>query len=166
MPRSMIGRVIYLGMLALSVSCSLFIPDPPGPVKDTNMKVPFTLSGWKATDPQASDHAWVEETRGDVIVVNSFCGEFQDLPLETLALKTFSGYKDFRPLGKNTTQWHGREAFEMEAEALVDGVRVMLHLRNYRRDHCYYDFLLVSPRTSAEHSLQAYNRMLDSVVFK
>lgn len=164
--RPLIGRLFSLVFILALGSCSLFIPDPPGPKKDTSMKIPFTLKGWKSTDPRESDYAWVEETRGDVIVVNSFCGEFQDLALETLALKTFSGYEDFKPLGKNMTMWHNRESFEMEAEAKVDGVKVMLHLRNYRRNHCYYDFLLVSPRYSAEHSLSAYNKMLDSVVFQ
>lgn len=162
----MIGRLFSLVFLLAFAGCSLFIPSPPGPKKDTAMKIPFTLEGWKTTDPRESDHAWVQEKRGDVMLVNSFCGEFQDLPLETLALKTFSGYEQFKPLGKNTTLWHGREAFEMEAEALVDGVKVMLHLRNYRRDHCYYDFLLVSPRTSAEYALKAFEQMLSSVAFK
>lgn len=155
--------IVFLCILA---GCSLFIPAPKGPKKDTAMKVPFTMVDWKATDPKESDHAWVNEKRGDVMLVNSFCGEFQDLPLETLALKTFSGYEEFKPLGKNQTLWHGREAFEMEAEAMVDGVVVMLHIRNYRRDHCYYDFLLVSPRHSAQHSLDAFQRMLGSVEFK
>lgn len=162
----MIGRALCLVFAINLVGCSLFIPAPSGPKKDTNMTIGFQDKAWKATDPKESDHAWVEEERGDVMVVNSFCGEFQDLPLETLALKTFSGYNDFKPLGKQTLDWHEREAFEMEAEATVDGVLVMLHLRNYRRNHCYYDFLLVSPRHQAETSLPAFEHMLASVVFR
>ncbi len=134
-------------------------------MKDKQLKINFAMAGWRSTDPHGSDRAWSNEERGDVILVNSFCGEFQDLALETLALKTFRGYQGFKPLGKREPRWHGRDAFEMEAEAVVDGVRVLLLLRNYRRDHCYYDFLLVSPRQRAQQSLLAFRRMLDGVVF-
>jgi hypothetical protein len=158
--------LICFGLLILIGGCSLFLPTPKKPAKDPALKIEFTEKGWKTTDPRESDHAWVQESRGDVILANSFCGEFQDLPLETLALKTFNGYEEFKPLGKNDTQWQGREAFEMEAQARVDGVLVLLHLRNYRRDHCYYDFLLVTPRSSSEASLQAFQRMLDGVRFQ
>lgn len=144
----------------------MLVSKPNKPVKDSRLKIEFIEKGWKKTDPRESDHAWVQEQRGDVILVNSFCGEFQDLPLETLALKTFNGYEQFKPLGKNDTQWHGREAFEMEAQAQVDGVLVLLHLRNYRRDHCYYDFLLVTPRSSSESSLRAFQHMLNGVRFQ
>lgn len=156
--------MLFLGVLT---GCSLFLPKtPPPPAKDKNLKVIFSMPGWKTTDPHESDYAWSNEQRGDVLLVNSFCGEFQDLSLETLALKTFDGYQEFKPLGKNTTEWEGREAFEMEAEARLDGVKILLHLRNYRRDHCYYDFILVSPRTRAQESLLAFRRLLDGVVFK
>jgi hypothetical protein len=166
MSRLPVHRPICFGLLILIGGCSLLFSKSSKPVKDPGFKIDFAEKGWKSTDPREADRAWVQENRGDVIIVNSFCGEFQDLPLETLALKTFSGYEEFKPLGKNDTKWQGREAFEMEAQARVDGVLVLLHLRNYRRDHCYYDFLLVTPRSSSEASLRAFQRMLDGVRFQ
>jgi hypothetical protein len=149
------------------VSCSLLLPsNEKKPTKDTNLYVSFNNQGWNPTDPRESDRAWVQETRGDVIIVNSFCGEFQSLPLEELALKTFKDYDSYKPLGKNNLTWLDREAFEMEAEAYVDGVKVLIHLRNYRRDHCYYDFLLISPRSRTQDSLVAFQKMIDGVSFK
>lgn len=161
-----IFRVITSVLLATLAGCSLFMPKPAAPKKDDSLKISFAMEGWTPADPRDSDRAWVDKERGDVMLVNSFCGEFQDLPLETLALKTFQDYADFKPLGTHSPRWHGREAFEMEAEARLDGVKVLLHLRNYRRDHCYYDFLLVSPRQRAQQSLLAFRRMLDGVEFK
>ncbi|MFP5459593.1 MAG: hypothetical protein ACLGG7_12725, partial [Bacteriovoracia bacterium] len=64
-----------------------------------------------------------------------------------------------------TVAWFEREAFEMEAEATVDGVRVLMYLRNYRRDHCYYDFVLITPRSRDPQSFAAFQTLLDSVRF-
>lgn len=162
-----LGRLIPFATLLPMLSCSLFVPSSdPRATKDKDLTVQFEMNGWAATDPRESDLAWVQQQSGDVMVVNSFCGEFQSLPLETLALKTFKDYPDFKPLGKNTLDWHGREAFEMEAEANVDGVKVLLHLRNYRRDHCYYDFVLISPRSRTQTSLQAFATMVNGVHFR
>ncbi|MBY0515703.1 MAG: hypothetical protein K2P81_02260 [Bacteriovoracaceae bacterium] len=159
---------LFTSVLCLSfVSCSIFLPSSDKkPTKDKNLQVQFSTSGWSPTDPRESDKAWVQENRGDVIIVNSFCGEFQSLPLEELALKTFKDYDSYKPLGKNHLTWLDREAFEMEAEAYVDGVKVLIHLRNYRRDHCYYDFLLISPRSRTQDSLLAFQKMIDGVSFK
>jgi len=98
--------------------------------------------------------------------VNSFCGEFQSLPLETLALNTFDTYESFKPLGKNTLNWNDREAFELEAEAKIDGVVVLINFRNYRRDHCYYDFILVTPRSRNQKSYQAFQKLFEGVSFQ
>jgi hypothetical protein len=161
-----VGRLILLTIFITTAGCSLFISSPdPKASKDKNLSVNFSYDPWIATDARESDFAWAHERAGDVMMVNSFCGEFQSLPLETLALKTFQDYQGFRPLGKNTLEWKGREAFEMEAEAFVDGVKVIIHLRNYRRDHCYYDFVLISPRGRTEESLKAFNTMLSGVRF-
>ncbi len=161
------SRLILFVCLLPLAACSLFIPsNDPRATKDKDLKVAFEMNGWAVTDPRESDLAWVQQQSGDVMLVNSFCGEFQSLPLETLALKTFKDYPEFKPLGKNTLEWHEREAFEMEAEALVDGVKVLLHIRNYRRDHCYYDFVLISPRTRTESSLQAFATMVKGVEFR
>ncbi len=161
------GRLILFACLLPLAACSLFLPsNDPRATKDKNLHVKFELTGWAKTDPRESDLAWAQQQSGDVMVVNSFCGEFQSLPLETLAVKTFKDYPDFKPLGKNTLDWQGREAFEMEAEANVDGVKVLLHLRNYRRDHCYYDFVLISPRTRTQASLQAFATMVNGVEFR
>ena len=161
------GRLILFAFLLPLAACSLFLPsNDPRATKDKNLHVNFEMSGWAKTDPRESDLAWAQQQSGDVLMVNSFCGEFQSLPLETLAVKTFKDYPDFKPLGKNTLEWHGREAFEMEAEANVDGVKVLLHLRNYRRDHCYYDFVLISPRTRTQASLQAFANLVNGVEFR
>jgi hypothetical protein len=162
-----LGRLLLFAFLLALTGCSVFMPSAdPRATKDKDLRVSFEMSGWAATDPRESDLAWAQQQSGDVMVVNSFCGEFQSLPLETLAVKTFKDYPDFRPLGKNTLEWHGREAFEMEAEANVDGVKVLLHLRNYRRDHCYYDFVLISPRSRSQASLQAFATMVSGVEFR
>lgn len=161
------SRLILFVCLLPLAACSLFIPsNDPRATKDKDLKVQFEMKDWAVTDPRESDLAWVQQQSGDVMMVNSFCGEFQSLPLETLALKTFKDYPEFKPLGKNTLVWHEREAFEMEAEAMVDGVKVLLHIRNYRRDHCYYDFVLISPRTRTQNSLQAFATMVKGVEFR
>lgn len=155
-------RLISSISLVILASCS---SGSNKPTKDEDLVINFAMTDWASTDPRESDRAWVHRARGDVMMVNSFCGEFQSLPLEALALKTFESYDSYKPLGKRALTWHEREAFEMEAEAYVDGVKVLIHLRNYRRDHCYYDFVLISPRTRSEDSITAFNRMVEAVEF-
>lgn len=157
---------ILLLLSTLAVNCSSMIPKAPKPTKDTRYKINFQSQEWIKTDPRESDFAWVQNKTGEVIVVNSFCGEFQSLPLETLALKTFDSYDSFKPLGKNTLEWKEREAFEMEAEARIDGVVVLLNFRNYRRDHCYYDFLLVTPRSRNPKSYLVFKELMNQVSFQ
>jgi len=164
---SQLSRLFFFFALVVLSGCSLFIPsNDPKAMKDKNLVVKFSHADWAATNPHESDYAWAQQQAGDVMMVNSFCGEFQSLSLEALAIKTFKDYPNFKPLGKNTIEWHGREAFEMEAEAFVDGVKVLLHLRNYRRDHCYYDFVLISPRTRTQESLRAFTALVNGVEFR
>ncbi len=158
--------LILLLMSTLAVTCSSIIPKSPTPTKAKNYQINFVSNDWSKTDPRESDHVWVQNKTGEVIVVNSFCGEFQSLSLESLALKTFDTYDSFKPLGKNTINWQEREAFEMEAEAKIDGVVVLINFRNYRRDHCYYDFILVTPRNRNKQSYQTFQDLLARVSFK
>jgi GDP-L-fucose synthase len=67
---------------------------------------------------------------------------------------------------KRTIEWFEREAFEMEAEAQVDGVKVLIYMRNYRRNHCYYDFVLITPRQRDPQTYQAFRELLSGVRFK
>lgn len=159
------GRQFLFALLLALAGCSAFLPKNKAPEKDRDLVVSFTDSNWQSIDPRQSDRAWSQRSRGDVMVLNSFCGEFQSLSLETLAIKTFQNYDGFKPLGKRTVTWYEREAFEMEAEATVDGVRVLMYLRNYRRDHCYYDFVLITPRSRDPQSFAAFQALLDSVRF-
>jgi hypothetical protein len=159
-------RLSLSTLLLFLMACSSFVSKPTKPKKDKNLYVHFQHDSWDKTDPKESDFAWVERNLGDVMIVNSFCDEFQSFTLETLALKTFTNYENFKPLGKNSLMWNGREAFEMEAEAKLDGVTVLFHIRNYRRDHCYYDFLLITPRARSQKSFHAFHKMLAGVTFK
>ncbi len=160
------GRLILFTALALLMGCSALVPTAPGPQKDKHLRITYKHPEWDEVDPRQSDRAWSHHRRGDVMLANSFCGEFQSLPLEALARQTFESYGGYIPLGKRTLEWQGREAFEMEIQANVDGVGVLIYLRNYRRDHCYYDFLLITPRERNRDSLAAFEAMLKTVRFR
>jgi hypothetical protein len=160
------GRQFLFIIILLLAGCSSLVPTKAPPVKDKNLHIVFPNDDWGLIDARTSDHAWSHKKRGDVIVLNSFCGEFQSLPLESLALKTFQSYPGFLPLGKRTIEWFEREAFEMEAEAQVDGVKVLIYMRNYRRNHCYYDFVLITPRQRDPQTYQAFRELLSGVRFK
>jgi hypothetical protein len=160
------GRQFLFFFILLLSGCSVFVPKETPPAKDKNLHINFSNKDWATIDARSSDQAWSHKKSGDVIVVNSFCGEFQSLSLESLAIKTFKSYSDFEPLGKRTIDWFEREAFEMEAEALVDGVKVLISMRNYRRDHCYYDFVLITPRQREPQTYQAFRDLLNGVRFK
>jgi hypothetical protein len=159
-------QAIPFFLILINISCTAFQNKPQAFVKDQKLKIPFTPQDWtQVITKHSSDYAWSHQTRGDVIVVNSFCGEFQDLSLKNLALNAFTTYNDFKPLGERTLQWQKREAYELEAEAVLDGIKVLLYLRNTRRNHCYYDFLLITPRERNPSSLQDFLQLLERVSF-
>lgn len=153
--------------LLLLSSCSLFIggKDVPKSAKGSYYSVNFLYPDWELKNDQRSDYIIENRLDGRILLSNSFCNEFQEEPLETLAKKTFKTVKEFTPSVSHYITFQDREAYELQGIGLVDGVKVKVKLLNTRRSNCYFDFVGIIPNEAME-SDQAFSHFLENVKFK
>lgn len=156
-----------LPLLLFISSCSLFFggPEAPRTAKNSLYSVNFHQAGWTQKKDKRSDYVY-ENSDGRIILSNSFCDEFQESSLDHLAEKTFNTVTEFKKISGKYKTFHDREAYSMEGSGKVDGVKVKLHLLNTRRDHCYFDFLAISPEGSSTVSDSTFHQFLKSVKFR
>lgn len=154
----------FLLLLVLS-GCSLFFGEETSKsAKGYAYTINFQASDWVLKKDERSDYIFEHKTDGRIFLSNSFCEEFQDQPLDRLAMKTFRTVDRFKPQSKDYTTFNKREAYRVSGSGEVDGVKVNLRLLNTRRNNCYFDFLAIDPtRSDKDVSFEAFLR---SVVFK
>lgn len=153
-------------ILLLASSCSLMMGGGKTPsAKDKSYQVKFNSPQWEVqSNDKRSDYVF-QNKDGSILLSNSFCGEFQDEPLDRLAVKTFKGVSGFTSGEASWLTYRDREAYRLEGKGKVDGVSVGLRVLNTRRDNCYFDFISISPAGS-EVSKEVFDGFLSSVVFK
>lgn len=153
-------------LLLFVSSCSFFIRgnEAPKSAKKTYYSIEFSDKAWKEKKDKRSDYVFENED-GRILLSNSFCEEFQEGNLETLAKNTFKTVKGFWPTSGNYTTFHNREAYQLAGTGLVDGVKVNLRLLNTRRNNCYFDFVSINPDINIKSEADFQN-FLKSVEFK
>lgn len=157
---------VYLFLFVLA-GCSLSMgPERSKSAKGDEYKISFQSPEWTQKKEDRSDYVWINQNDGRIMLSNSFCGEFQEAPLEQLALKTFNSIDNLKIKKKKFTTFNDREAFQTEGEGEVDGVKVSLILLNTRRNNCYFDFVSITPLASAQLNLQDFDKLLQTVKFK
>lgn len=142
-------RILSLLVLFSLTSCSWMIPSPKKTpsAKKREYSLKYKNKDWLLVEQDKSDYVF-QNNSGTTLVINSFCGEFQDQPLNILALKTFSGLKHIKNRKESPLIISQREAYSLEAEGSLDGVEVNIKVINMRRNNCYYDFLRITPHNS------------------
>lgn len=152
-------------LLFLLTSCSLFFgSDSPKSAKGSGYEVDFGDKDWVLSKDERSDYVFENKTDGRILLSNSFCGEFQDDPLDQLALKTFRTINKFEAKAKDYATFQNREAYRVSGTGEVDGVKVNLKLLNTRRNNCYFDFLSIDPMSATKDD--AFERFLSAVSFR
>ncbi len=158
-------RLILLMLLACS--CSIMIGDEAPPsAKGKEYKIQFKESGWNLLKKDERSDYVFENMDGRILLSNSFCGEFQDRPLDQLAARTFKSVGEFKPGKGEWTTLLNREAYRLEGNGKVDGVAVGLKLLNTRRNNCYFDFVFISPKNLLLTDKDIFDRFLSSVEFQ
>lgn len=148
-------------------SCSFFWgkPNTPLSAKGSLYTIKFNRHGWILRDDVRSDYIFEKSENGQILLSNSFCNEFQEQPLDQIALKAFIGVKDLRIKNQGYLNFNQREAYEIKGSGFVDGVEVNIQLLNTRRNNCYFDFMDISPQKSKNQE-PVFEHFLKSVVFK
>lgn len=159
------GSAMRFVLLLLLTSCSIFFgSDTPKSAKGSEYNLNFDQQNWEMKKDERSDYVYTNKNDGRILLSNSFCEEFQDDPLDQLALKTFRTINNFKASKKDYTTFNNREAYRVSGTGEVDGVKVNLNLLNTRRNNCYFDFLSIDPMSATKDN--AFDKFLGSVEFK
>lgn len=159
------GSAMRFALLLLLSSCSIFFgSDSPKSAKGSEYKLKFSEPNWVSKKDERSDYVYENKVDGRILLSNSFCEEFQEDPLDQLALKTFRTINNFKAHKKDYTTFNNREAYRVSGTGEVDGVKVNLNLLNTRRNNCYFDFLSIDPMTATKDS--AFEKFLNAVEFQ
>ena len=77
-------------------------------------------------------------------MANSLCGKYQNVSLDKLSGHLLEGIKDIVIIKKSKSQFRDRLSIRMHATGKIDGVTVSLLIQTFKKDHCTYDFALIS----------------------
>lgn len=159
---------MHIFFLLFLSSCSLFFggKDAPKSAKNSQYTINFSSQDWEMRKDERSDYVWENKKNGRILLSNSFCNEFQEQGLDELAKKTVRTMSKFDSQKGAFTTFHDREAFRLEGNGTVDGVKVGLSLLNTRRNNCYFDFVSIAPVSNPESNDLEFDQFLRAVVFK
>ncbi len=153
---------IYLVIFFTIISCSSSSVDP----KSTNYKVNFESSEWEKIGADKSDFAFSKSKTNSIMMVNSTCQKYKDVPLVNLQDSLLTGIDELTIIEQEKINWAGREAINLRANGKIDGVTVNLIVRILKRNRCNYDFILIQPKEELlKKDTGDFLKMLESVKF-
>ncbi len=151
--------------LLLLSGCGLFTGGGDTDYKSQDYRVKFSQGSWSAIDPEQSDFAFSDEKSKAILLANSSCRKDLSKNLDRLSetlLGTLNGTKVKK---KEKSLFHNREAVDTQASGTLDGIPVNLLIKSTLRNHCLYDFVLISPQTINQPLSDSYQNFLNSVQF-
>lgn len=152
-----------LPFILLICSCSSSSPDD---FKSKEYKAEAPRGPWKTVAPQGSDHAYLNSDTGSAIMGNSLCKKYESTDLDVLSNNVLTGINKVEIKDKKTTIFHDREATDQILTGEIDGVKVFLQSRTFKRNHCTYDFVLITPQRPNTNDQNTYNDYLNNLRFK
>ena len=152
-----------LFIIVLVYSCSSSKPED---LKSKDYSYTFNQSGWKDIDSQGADKAYLNENNGSIIMLNSLCKKYDSTGLDVLSNNFLSGITRLEILEKKSVTYKDRAAYTLLSQGKLDGVTVYLNTLTMHRNHCTYDFALISPVKVNETDLKTYQNLLDKIKFE
>ncbi|MFN8369463.1 MAG: hypothetical protein U0T83_02430 [Bacteriovoracaceae bacterium] len=153
---------IYWVIFVTLVSCSSAPVDP----KSTNYKLNFESHDWEKISAEKSDYAFSKSKTNSIMMINSSCLKYKDVPLVNLQDSLLTGIDDLTIIEQEKINWAGRDAISLRAKGKIDGVTVNLMVRILKRDTCNYDFILIQPKEELlRKDSEDFLKMLESVKF-
>ena len=154
--------VSNLAIILLLYSCSSSKPDD---LKSKEYSYSLSSSEWNSINPQGADKTYVHNSHGSIIMINSLCKKYDSSGLDVLSNNFLTGLTDLEIIEKKSVPYKGREAIALLSKGKLDGVLVFLNTLTSNRNHCTYDFVLISPIKVNEDDLKTYQALLESVKF-
>ncbi len=162
----MLFKIIFI--LIVSIGCSSR-KDSIGPGttdlkgKDIFYKIDFKNQFWENTDPKASDYVYFNKEDGSLILISSACYQ-KKTKLAEVAYNTFKNFPDFKKTRGEFFDFVGHKVYELEGEVTIEKKHYQFLLRNFVREPCYYDFLLLSEK-NLKFWIKDLNKIMASLRF-
>ena len=117
--------------------------------------------GWKFQRDETGDASYYSDEHRAFISVRSVCNRYSEARLQNLARDLLWGFTQREIVSEQTVEFAEREAFDLEADARLDGVPVHLWVRVLKKNRCIFDFTLVAPPEKFETARPAFTGLLE-----
>lgn len=120
-----------------------------GPLREDvgakNFRLGKLSSSWQALPEKLGADAAFENPRsGAVIAVESLCQRYEDERLSSLTKQLISPFSHVENLSQESGMLDGRESLKTSFRGRLDGVAVESRTIVFRKNRCFFDFLLHS----------------------
>jgi len=139
------AAALLLGVLTLGACSGVKVQQ--GQVTKPRTRYRFGDPGpdWRRVALGDVDVAWVRDSSGHTLSVNSMCEDYQEAPLTALRRQQLVGFTETERLAEHEEMIDARAALFSRWRAKLDGVPVELGLWTIKKDGCIYDFTYTSP---------------------
>ena len=154
------AAALLLGALALGACSGVKVQQ--GQVSKERTRYRFGEPGpdWRRVSLGDVDVAWVRDSSGHTLSVNSMCQDYNDAPLTALRRQQLVGFTQAERVEDREEMLDGRAALFSRWRARLDGVPVELGLWTLKKDGCIYDFTYISPSGAYDEQSQALARLV------
>jgi len=151
---------LLLGVLALAGCPAVKVRNDEVSKERTRYRFGDPGPDWRRVSLTDVDVAWVRDSSGHTLSVNSMCQDYQDAPLAALRRQQLVGFTQTERVEEREEMLDGRAALFSRWRARMDGVPVELGLWTLKKDGCIYDFTYTSPRDAYEEQSQALAKLV------
>lgn len=154
------AAALLLGALALGACSGVKVQQ--GQVSKERTRYRFGEPGpdWRRVSLGDVDVAWVRDSSGHTLSVNSMCQDYNEAPLSALRRQQLVGFTQAERVEEREEMLDGRAALFSRWRARLDGVPVELGLWTLKKDGCIYDFTYISPIGAYDEQAQALARLV------
>lgn len=162
-----------LTLLLFFTSCSFWSKNPYQSVglKDRHYQIHFHENNWERLKTEYGDISFQHKMTQSLIVANSYCKDFEGVPLSILAANLISDpdvkLKGDEVLSEEKISLKGYEAYKRFMKLDFQGKEVHLMTVTLKVNNCLFDFALIKgagPPTEKE--MADFRFFLDTVTFE
>lgn len=138
-----------------------------GPLREDvgakNFRLGKLDSSWRALPERLGTDAAFENPRsGAVIAVESLCQRYEDERLSTLTKQLISPFSQVEIIKQETGMLDGRESLHTSFRGRLDGVPIESRTVVFRKNRCFFDFLLHSKDKISANDEADFKRFVEA----
>ena len=154
------AAALLLGTLSVAACSGVKVQQGQVTTERTRYRFGDPGPDWRRVSLGDVDVAWVRDSSGHTLSVNSMCQDYQEAPLAALLRQQLVGFTATERVQEREEMVDGRAALFSRWRARLDGVPVELGLWTLKKDGCIYDFTYTSPSGAYDDQAAALARIV------